>query len=274
MTLLTTGNVENAGRISTFTCTDTHAERLDEVMRSLGYKNATPSAPPPEAALTHAVRVFEAEWNKTADTRFSRRFARKLSYGRAEIIREDLNGEGESERTVVATATTSGITGTDDDVMRVWARVFDYFCEHIPSSQIGNWGEQFVTDRWGALPLDNRGHSVHIIARHAPAFDAWLAAMHTVTTVRATTFATVDSDPASLLAIVGSLRARVEAAIAKETETAIGSKTQAGREAASQRLQGLTDLLANYRSLAGTEVAELERAIDEARTQCVLATLA
>jgi hypothetical protein len=265
---------EVAGRLATFTFDDVAGSKVRGLLAALGYSGG-PADPSAKSALREAAEQFAYRWNARKDIRFERVFARRVSDVRVELISERIadGGGGAAEREVVAVASQDDVTGRDD-VCAVWRDVFEHYCSHITSSVIGQWADQFVVKQFAALPMQARGHSVYVTAKHARGFDAWLAGMAKICRAQTMVFATMDTDPASLASIIAALRADVEKTVAKEREKLSAEKlTARGRDSAIDRLRACRDKLSAYRSLAGEQVAELDRACVEAEGELLMAVL-
>lgn len=269
------GKVQGTGRLATFTFGDVRASAVRDLLASLGYKGG-PQDPGAHAALTNAAEQFQYRWNKAGGlARGEAVFARKLTGGRVEVLSERVGGDGAGVREVVAVATLDGNVTGREDVCVLWRKLHRYYSEHVTSSVIGQWADFWVRDTFAALPMAARGHSVHVTAAHAPAFDRWLAGMSGICEAQTMTFATHDADPASLVSIIAAMRAQVSAAIEKELAKLSQDKlTVRGRDNAVARLRECRDRLAAYRELAGAEVDELSAAVQQAEVDLMLAVFA
>lgn len=267
-----TATAANTGRLVTFTFGDVNAGKVRELLARLGYSSGGPQDPAPRSALREAAEQFVYWWNRGRDTRFERVFARRVNANKVDLVCETITGpDGSCTRETVAVATTEGVTGTRDDVCATWRRVFVHYLTHVTSSGIGRWAEDWVISTFGALAMENRGHTLHIAPRRAAAFDAWLAGMREIAETQAISFATVDDDPASLASIIDAMRGSIERTIAKEREKTL--TTERGRDGAIARIREARERLDAYRAVAADVVTDLERACTEAETAIMLTTL-
>lgn len=271
--------VETAGtgRIATFTFGDARPAAVRAALDEIGIdgRRYGPEDPSPDVAFREACEALPFRWNQTiGKVSPTRVFVRPVGGGAVEIFHETLTPGGSAERVIVGRATQAGLAYCfDQDVADTWDAVHTYHREHMAARAMGRWGELFVLQQFGALELPNRGHSVHILAARARAFDAWLAAMRRVCSVQAVSFATMDTDPESLASLIAAIREKVERTIEAETLAIAKAKTERGRAGCLDRLRECKRLLAGYRALAADEVAHMSAALEEAECAFAVAVL-
>lgn len=270
---------ENAatGRIATFTFGDARPAAIRAALDEIGIdgRRYGPEDPGADVAFREACEALPGRWNQTHGKRAPTRvFVRAVTGGAVEIFHETLNSGGSAERVIVGRATPTGLVYCfDQDVADTWATVHEYHREHLAARAVGRWGELFVLQQFEALELPNRGHSVHIRAGKARAFDAWLAAMRRVCPVQAVSFATMDTDPESMASLIAAIREKVERTIEAETIAIGKAKTERGRAGCLDRLRDCKRLLAGYKALAADEVGLMSAALDEAECAFAIAVL-
>ena len=262
------------GRIATLTWPDMAYADLKTIQEFFGLTTAVPRTSF-TAAVYRAVEKTAGTMNRGKTGGF-RYFDRALKDNVTEIVQEALLATGDQVKgqreTVLRFVVTNGqvVIHPGNQFGQAWleagvsAEAFykdvECFRQLVPAGLVGTWADSCIINDFGAIGLECRGHSFHVLAVAAERFDNLLAAMKVAAGGKELVFVakTVDNSPETLASLVSSMRA----SIARSIETAYGQAAKAstarGIDGAISRLVECKSKLERYRNLFGAQVVELE----------------